>query len=178
MKVIIDVIMSGMECQTMSVTNVQNVTVLDRLMVNINRLVVDVMSHLKIMVLEDLVQHRDSRGPQRIVMSHLAITDNKDVNKGDHLKDANDEVQLKDVNDYSQGLLETTTNLLNAIIMDYKITTAIIVVVNMNIILVAGLDLIIIIILMETDVAGVTTLTGGTLVLDLILEKDMNAIVD
>lgn len=139
----------------MSVTNVENVAVLD-LMVNIDRLVVDVMGHLKIMVLEDLVEDRDIRVAQKIVMSLLVIKDIKDANDEDH-----------------QGLLEITKD---AIIMDHEITTTIIVVMDMTIMVVTGLDLIIT--LMEMDVAGITTSTGGALVLGLILLAEMTAIVD
>lgn len=139
----------------MSVTNVENVAVLD-LMVNIDRLVVDVMGHLKIMVLEDLVEDRDIRVAQKIVMSLLVIKDIKDANDEDH-----------------QGLLEITKD---AIIMDHVITTTIIVVMDMTIMVVTGLDLIIT--LMEMDVAGITTSTGGALVLGLILQEEMTAIVD
>lgn len=139
----------------MSVTNVENVAVLD-MMVNIDRLVVDVMGHLKIMVLEDLVEDRDIRVAQKIVMSLLVIKDIKDANDEDH-----------------QGLLEITKD---AIIMDHEITTTIIVVMDMTIMVVTGLDLIIT--LMEMDVAGITTSTGGALVLGLILQEEMTAIVD
>lgn len=139
----------------MSVTNVENVAVLD-MMVNIDRLVVDVMGHLKIMVLEDLVEDRDIRVAQKIVMSLLVIKDIKDANDEDH-----------------QGLLEITKD---AIIMDHVITTTIIVVMDMTIMVVTGLDLIIT--LMEMDVAGITTSTGGALVLGLILQEEMTAIVD